>query len=132
MTRTQTALALAFGLLLIATALYPEAPPPSFRAHIQPILERECVECHGPKRAKARLDLGAERARANLVGVPSTERPDILRVKPGDPEGSYLWLKLDHRAPEGSGMPKGIFFSSKLPQEELDLIRRWIQAGAPE
>ncbi len=34
-------------------------------------------------------------------------------------------------APEGSGMPKGLF-SRKLSQDDLDLIRLWIQAGAPD
>ncbi|MEW5764751.1 MAG: c-type cytochrome domain-containing protein [Acidobacteriota bacterium] len=131
MHRAKAALAAVFASFLLGVALWPDAPVPSFRDKIQPILDRECVECHGPKRAKARLDLSAGRAHSNLVGVPSSERPEILRVKPGDPEASYLWLKLDHRAPEGSGMPKGLFLSRRLSREDLDLIRLWIQAGAP-
>jgi len=35
-------------------------------------------------------------------------------------------------APEGSGMPKGLFFSRKLSQDDLALIRLWIQEGAPD
>lgn len=132
MHRGKAVLAAVFGSLFVGAAFLSGAPAPSFDSRIQPILDRDCVECHGTKRAKARLDLSAGRARSNLVGIPSSERPEILRVSPGDPEKSYLWLKLDHSATEGSGMPKGLFFSKKLSQDDLDLIRLWIEAGAPE
>lgn len=132
MDRVRITLAAAFGSLFLGSAFPSGVPAPSLGGTIQPILDRECVECHGSKRAKARLDLSAGRARSNLVGIPSAERPEILRVQSGDPERSSLWLKWDHRAPEGSGMPKGLFFSRKLPQDDLDLIRLWILAGAPD
>ena len=111
-------------------ALVAVPPEPSFSKDVQPIFDKGCVDCHGAKKAKAKLDLSAGTALKNLVNVPSEQVPATLRVKPGDPEGSYLWLKLDHRAKEGAGMPKGFFGASKLPQEELDLIKAWIASGA--
>jgi hypothetical protein len=51
-------------------------------------------------------------------------------VKPGDPEQSYLWLKLEHRTEEGSGMPKGFFSAKRLNPKDLETVRAWIAAGA--
>ena len=113
-----------------ASALVAAPPQPSFSKDVQPIFNKGCVDCHGVKKAKAKLDLSEGAALKNLVNVPSEQVPGTLRVKPGDPEESYLWLKLDHRAKEGAGMPKGLFGASKLPQEELDLVRAWIEGGA--
>ena len=96
---------------------------------MQPIFDRECVKCHGAKEKKAKLDLSAPESYKALVNMPSGEVPATLRVKAGNPEQSYLWLKLDHRSEEGSGMPKGLFSSRRLAQKDLDIVRSWIAAG---
>ena len=119
-------LGLAAGL---ATALAQD-PAVGLGTTVQPIFDRECVKCHGTKEKKSKLDLSAGEAYKSLVGVPSREVPETLRVKPGDPEQSYLWLKLNHSASEGSGMPKGIFFSKNLSDQDLATIRAWIVSGA--
>ena len=123
------------GILLAAAALtaiglVAQAPKISFATGVQPILDRECTKCHDSKEHKGRLDLGASAAYKNLVGVPSAEVETMLRVKAGDPEASYLWLKLQHRAEKGSGMPKGLFFAKQLSAQEMDLIKAWIEGGA--
>lgn len=64
------------------------------------------------------------------MAVPSTQRPGMLLVAPGDPEASYLWLKVDHRAPVGGGMPRTLFGARRLPEREVELYRRWIAGGA--
>lgn len=107
-------------------------PAPSYSKDVQPIFDKACVDCHGAKKAKAKLNLDAAVALKGLVDVPSEQVPGTVRVKPGDPEQSYLWLKLDHRAKEGDGMPKGMFGAKKLPQADLDLIKAWIEGGAKE
>ncbi len=99
-------------------------------AGIQPIFDKECVKCHGPKEKKAKLDLSAGESYKALVNAPSKEVPTMVRVKPGDPDQSYLWLKLEHRSSEGVGMPKGFFSSKKLSRNELDAIKAWIASGA--
>jgi hypothetical protein len=74
-----------------------------------------------------RLD-SAENAVAGLVNIPSQERPDLLRVDPGDPVNSYLVLKVEGNPAAGSRMPLGL---PPLPQGQVDAIRQWILAGAP-
>jgi hypothetical protein len=66
---------------------------------------------------------------AFVVGVPSTERPDLARVKPGDPSASYVYLKVSSDAAvEGGRMPLGAeTFDPRIPET----IFAWIEAGAP-
>lgn len=91
------------------------------------------LSCHGAARA-GRLGLGAGSAYADLVGV----SPDnagalaagLLRVAPGDPERSFLLRKVEGTlaAGEGDRMPQ---VGVRLGTASIELIRRWIVAGAP-
>src|SRR5207244_11159735 len=76
----------------------------------QPIFNRSCAlgGCHvGPVPAQGQ-DLTAGVAYAQSVNVPSTEQPRLKRVKPGDPNNSYLVRKIQG-GPNISGvlMPNG-------------------------
>ncbi|RMH81451.1 MAG: hypothetical protein D6681_18190 [Calditrichaeota bacterium] len=86
--------------------------------------------CHLGASAPFGLDLSEGKARGNLVNVPSGERPELLRVKPGDPDSSYLVKKIEG-APDilGERMPRG---RPPLSAEQIDLIRRWIAEGAKD
>jgi len=95
-------------------------------------MEAMALDCHNAEKHKGKLDVSEANAYKNLVNTPSDELPAMMRVKPGDPEQSYLWLKLQHTAKEGAGMPKGMFSSKKLPQDQLDVIKNWIAQGAKE
>ncbi|GBC79616.1 hypothetical protein HRbin09_00838 [bacterium HR09] len=122
-------LAIVFGGVLLA-ALAASQQALTYKADVEPIFVKECAECHGGERPKKGLDLAAGKGYASLVNRKSAEVPELSLVVPGDPENSYLWHKLQHTAKEGKGMPRGIFSSRKLPQEQLDRIREWIAQGA--
>lgn len=72
-----------------------------------------------------------------LVGATSSFRSDLLRVDPGNPDASFLMLKVDppvtgDEAPEGSSelgspMPRNY---PALSEAEVDVLRRWILEGA--
>jgi len=91
--------------------------------------------CHGAAAAAGGLNLAAGAAYGNLVGVaaanPAAAAAGALRVAPGDPDHSFLLRKLlGQIAPaEGSRMP---LVGTPPSAANLDLIRRWIAAGAPE
>jgi len=96
-----------------------------FALCIQPIFNARCVGCHG---TGGGLSLEEGKAEQNLIHVPSTCDPAFLRVAPGLPQRSMLYLKItDDPAKCGGRMPPG----GPLPQEEVDLIRRWIETLAP-
>jgi hypothetical protein len=64
----------------------------------------------------------------SLVGVPSREAPDLVRVAPGDPDASYLLQKLTSATPrDGERMPP----DQPLASNKIEAIRAWIAAGAP-
>ena len=89
-----------------------------------------CVRCHSGAAAPEGLQLDAAHSYALLVGVPSGEVPSFERVKPGDPDSSYIVLKLEN-APGivGAQMPDG---GPYLPQATIDVIRQWITNGAQQ
>ena len=96
----------------------------SIQAHVfTPI----CTVCHAGAGAPQGLRLDAANSYSLLVGVPSTEVPSILRVKPGDPDNSYLIQKLEGHASVGARMPFG---GPYLDQATIDVIRQWITDGA--
>jgi methionine-rich copper-binding protein CopC len=88
-----------------------------------------CTRCHIGASAPEGLRLDAADSYNLLVGVPSAEVPSVLRVMPGDPDESYLVLKLQGSAGiVGGQMPLG---GPYLPQSSIDAIRQWITNGAP-
>ena len=65
---------------------------------------------------------------AALVNVASSEVPALKKVKPNDPDNSYLVQKVEGAAGiVGSQMPKG---GPPLSQAQIDQIKSWISAGA--
>jgi hypothetical protein len=87
-----------------------------------------CSKCHIGASAPEGLQLDAAHSYNLLVGVPSVEEPNLLRVDPGNPDQSYMVLKIEG-APgiEGGQMPLG---ETPLPQATIDAIRQWISNGA--
>jgi hypothetical protein len=60
---------------------------------------------------------------------PAAQAAGLLRVAPGDPNDSFLLRKLTGAVggAEGSPMPFG---GARLSRSSIDLVRRWIAAGA--
>ncbi len=117
---------------------------PSFRTDIVPVLVLNCSSaegCHGNKPTPSvHLDLRASSAYEQLVGSPSEARRSALRVKPGDPQASFLIDKLTGRlgpVQEGKPMPIDVdtgapVIPSPLPPDFIEkVLEPWIAAGAP-
>jgi hypothetical protein len=76
-----------------------------------------CAGCHGGANPASGLDLDAMHSFDDLVNVPSTEQPSIVRVKPFDPTNSYLII---HMQKGGDGAPAA----------DIPVIAQWIMEGA--
>lgn len=131
-----------FGVLVasIATVVFascstpvPEVAPGkpiSYTEHLEPLVVAHCLGCHESEEAKAKLVLDPGIGYERLVGPRSVQNPTMALVEPGDPEHSYLWLKLQHVTEKGKGMPRTLTGSKRLRPAELELYRRWIEGGA--
>jgi len=88
--------------------------------------------CHDATTRSGDLSLEDGASYGELVGVePDIEiarEAGLLRVDPGDPENSFLLIKLEGPPPsQGSRMPQ---IGPPLDDAEIDLIRAWIESGA--
>jgi mono/diheme cytochrome c family protein len=91
---------------------------PSFNVDVLPIFEVKCTFCHG--------ELGGwDGSSYEAVMTTGNNAPVII---PGDPENSLLAQKLLGTHTEGTIMPPG----SKLPDDEIQVVLDWIEAGTPE
>ena len=129
MRRTNLGIVLLVAGSALALMAWAQQQQPSYARDIEPIFVKECFDCHNPDNPKKGLDLSKDKGYKALLNVKSQE-VEMPLLKPGDPAGSYLWLKLMHTATQGKGMPRTIFGEKKLHTEHLDLIKTWIVAGA--
>jgi hypothetical protein len=88
--------------------------------------------CHGAQSPANDLSLAASVSHEQLVGVLSVnfaaQQAGLLRVKPGDPDNSFLIIKLTNPTPlQGLLMPSG---KPPLSAAQIQLIRDWITQGA--
>ena len=91
------------------------------------------VGCHsgppGPNLPTG-MDLSSAAASfSSLINIASFQEPAIFRVAVGDADNSYLIHKLEGTSAQGSRMPQGGPF---LDQATIDVIRLWIDSGAPQ
>ena len=124
--RLQTCVFLfAFSILSPVALMSGSAPSPSadqdvdFARDIRPILEANCNQCHGADQSMNGLRLDTREAA--LKGGQSG--PAIL---PGDGSSSLLYRKIVGDAP-GSPMP----LTGSLPRDQVEMIRAWLDQGAP-
>jgi mono/diheme cytochrome c family protein len=91
-----------------------------FKKDIAPILEKSCVECHGPNKQKADLRLDTKDA-----AMKGSKGGPVIVAK--DPEKSEIYKRII--LPKGNDdvmPPKG----EPLSKAQTDLIKQWIAAGA--
>ncbi len=94
------------------------------------LFQSRCIACHGGERPAAGMSLAVDGFVASLTDVPSTEAKKLARVDTGNPEASYLLMKLrGDKGIQGSRMPIGL---PALEEEELQIVVDWIELLAAE
>jgi hypothetical protein len=91
------------------------------------IFARSCTSCHGGSSPSEDLDLEG-RTYERLVNVPSAQAPNLMLVAPGDPDASYLYLKITGQAAVGNRMPP----LRGLSDDRIAFIESWILDGAED
>jgi cytochrome c553 len=113
----------ALAVLSIATAAHAAvAQAPDFDRDVRPVLAAKCFACHGPdaeaREAGLRLD--------TFEGATTALRSGRRAVVPGDPAASVLLARVSAHDPDDRMPPAG----EPLTGDEIESIRRWIEAGA--
>src|SRR6516165_4458257 len=86
---------------------------PLFKTEILPVLEKNCVSCHGPQQKMAKLDL------SSFSGMMEGSSSGPVLV-PGKPDRSLMWKLIEsHQMPQGG----------RLTNAEKQLIKAYIQYG---
>ena len=106
-----------------------------FSSLVQTIFVPRCATsaCHagGIPPPNAPLNLEAENAYGQLVGVPAAQLPGMNLVEPGDPANSYLVLKLRGTAGDAGGVASLMpLASAALDEADIEAIEAWIADGA--
>lgn len=103
----------------------------TWKGRVSKIIEANCSGCHGGTSPPEDLDLRGDEAYAKLMGE-SKQKPGMKLVEPGNPDASYLWLKLtDHEDITGYPMPYNpLTGEGKLREGELGDIQTWLVNGA--
>ncbi len=92
----------------------------NFEDHIKPILREKCLTCHNTNKKTSDLDLSSYSSlmQGGAAGA---------SIEVGDSGASYLYSLVSHQS-EPFMPPE----ADKLPDATLDLIKQWIDGGAPE
>ena len=88
-----------------------------FGQQILPIFVRHCFDCHGPQTQEGalRLDRWTERLTSGEQQL----------IRPGEAQNSRLYQLVAHEDEELKMPPEGPL----LTTQELDLLKKWIDAG---
>ena len=97
----------------------------SFSRDVQPILAKNCSECHAP---------GGKGFEAS--GLDTTSYQALMKggkfgplVKPGDALTSALNILVEGRAHSSIRMPHG---REKLPDKDIETLKVWVNEGAKD
>jgi len=115
----------------------PETPSVTLSGNVQPIMNRSCAVngCHVGAVPAGELALSTGQTFPQTVDVPSVQS-NLLRVKPGAPDQSYLVRKIEG-GPNifGTIMPQGcpgspLNGAQCLSSDDMAAIRQWISECA--
>lgn len=96
--------------------------PIDFNRDVRPILSDACFNCHGPDKSKRKASLHFDTAEGAGVG-------EHKAIVPGKPDESVLIQRVSAKDPT-KRMPPPASGRPALRAEQIQILRRWIAAGA--
>ena len=114
-----------FRILLITCLISPVAAAEvDFSRDIRPLLSDRCFKCHGYDDETREAELGL-----HLFPEATRDLGGYQAIKPGHPEESEILTRLTSDDPD-EVMPPAVANKPRFSEEEVALIRQWIEQGA--
>ncbi|MFA6456965.1 MAG: c-type cytochrome domain-containing protein [Bacteroidota bacterium] len=110
--------------LLILWCIPSTAQTISYSKDIYPLLKSKCLKCH------EKDDENPNSFAMDNYSLLRTSGKTKDMIIPGNGADSYLIVKLLPKPPKGAQMP--IFSKKKLSEEDVDMIKKWIDQGAKD
>jgi len=95
----------------------------SYKKDIKPLIEKSCLNCHGPKKrpkGKFRIDTRELALKGGYEGV---------AIIPGKSEKSPLIYYMNYQVVDYEMPPEGKKDYPKLNREQIGIMRAWIDQG---
>jgi hypothetical protein len=92
----------------------------TYQDHLLPLIENHCAKCHNPDKKKGDLDLTSYGGLMRGGG----SGPIVVA---GNPDGSKIFRAVTHA--EEPTMPPN---KPRIPDKELDIVKKWIASGLLE
>lgn len=102
-----------------------DGSPMSYNRHVRPILSNNCFACHGPDEATRPAGLRLD-VRDDAIAPLRSGRVALV---PGDAATSEMMRRILAEHPADKMPPPEA--GKELTEEEIDILTRWIDAGAP-
>jgi hypothetical protein len=112
--------------ILLSPAVCVAEPAVRFDRDVRPILSDRCFHCHGPDEQDRQAELRLDRA----DGPDGAYRTlyDSRAIAPGSLAESAVWYRVNSE--DDDVMPPPDSSKKPLTDEEKQIIKRWIEAGA--
>jgi hypothetical protein len=130
MSRIFTALlstAVGMAGLVAARASVAADQTPSFTRDIKGLLSNRCVRCHGPD-AGSRHGGGDDGLRLDTFAGATADLGGHAAIVPGKPDMSEIIARITSDDPDVVMPPPDA--GERLPAKQVELLKRWIAAGA--
>ena len=130
MSRTFTALlctAVGMAGLVAARPSVAADQTPSFTRDIKGLLSNRCVRCHGPD-AGSRHGGGDDGLRLDTFAGATADLGGHAAIVPGKPDASEIIARITSDDPDLVMPPPDA--GERLPAKQVELLKRWIAAGA--
>lgn len=104
---------------------------PTHDVDIQPIWDSGCAGCH--TNGGVTEDLSLDDGFAATVEVTATQVDSMVLVSTdGDPDSSYLWLKLQGTHADAGGSGTAMPPTGSLDEVAMQNVQNWLEDGAPQ
>lgn len=103
----------------------------AWKADVQRMVNSRCVTCHQNAAPAGNLSLQRGTAPGSLIDQPS-DQSELVYVKPGSLEDSYLFRKLEGTHLEAGGSGQRMPLGGSLSESDLAIIETWITGCAGE